>query len=257
MDMDIELGEYKPSDNNNDDVDSRVEVCPGNGSCSNHNTPNATEDSRLLSDAQAAGSNGEHCIVAYNPDDQSGQSVNKPVGNLGRLKKELNEPVCWKLKVWMLILISFLLIILTIFLSIYFCSVYQEDVDDKYNVAEFVVPRFFRGNFTLLNKNLTVDAQSQPTDLLLILKQNLTHIYTSSHALARYFALATVNPLRNSKSSVEYELKFMMPEEHKQIVLYTLSKEMVHHVLLQELFDQDTGDPLYIEPSSLTMEVGS
>ncbi|KAB5550464.1 hypothetical protein PHYPO_G00054030 [Pangasianodon hypophthalmus] len=255
--MDIELDELKPSVNNNDEVDPGVEVHPGNGSCSNHNTPSATEASRLLSDAQAAGSNGEHCTVADIPDDPSGQSLNKPVGKLGRLKKELNEPVCWNLKVWMLILISFLLIILTILLSIYFCSVYQEDVDDKYNVAEFVVPRFFHGNFTLLNKNLALDAQSQPTDPLLILQQNLTHIYTSSHALGRYFVNATVNPLRNSKSSVEYELKFMMPEEHKQLILYTLSKEMVYHVLLQELFDQDTGDPLYIEPSSLTMEVGS
>lgn len=39
-------------------------------------------------------------------------------------------------------------------------TVYKEDVDDKYNVAEFVVPRYFRGNLTLL-KNVTLDAQSQ------------------------------------------------------------------------------------------------
>lgn len=58
----------------------------------------------------------------------------------------------------------------------------------------------------------------------------------------------------NNNSSVEYDLKFMMPEEHQQIIGYTLSKEMVYHVLLQQLFDQDTGDPLYIEPNSLTME---
>lgn len=46
----------------------------------------------------------------------------------------------------------------------------------------------------------------------------------------------------------------MMPEEHKQLILYTLSKEVVYHVLLQQLFDEDTGDTLYIEPSSLTVE---
>lgn len=45
-----------------------------------------------------------------------------------------------------------------------------------------------------------------------------------------------------------------MPEEHKQIIRYTLSKEMVYHVLLQQLYDQDAGDSLYIEPTSLTME---
>lgn len=39
-------------------------------------------------------------------------------------------------------------------------TVYKEDVDDKYNVAEFVVPRYFSGNLTLL-KNVTLDAQSQ------------------------------------------------------------------------------------------------
>lgn len=46
----------------------------------------------------------------------------------------------------------------------------------------------------------------------------------------------------------------MMPEEHKQIQTYILSKEVVYSVLLQQLSDQDIGDPLYIEPSSLTME---
>lgn len=34
-------------------------------------------------------------------------------------------------------------------------------MDDKYSVTEFVVPRFFNGNFTLLNKNVTLDEQSQ------------------------------------------------------------------------------------------------
>lgn len=45
-----------------------------------------------------------------------------------------------------------------------------------------------------------------------------------------------------------------MPEEHGQLTNYTLSKEMVFNVLLQELYDQEPDDPLYIEPTSLTME---
>ncbi|XP_017346950.1 uncharacterized protein LOC108278243 isoform X2 [Ictalurus punctatus] len=224
--MSVELYELKLPINNNDEVERMTEPYPGNGSCSNHNIPNATEESQLLSDIQP--------------------------GTLNRLKTELNESVCRNLKVWMLLLIGFSLIILVIFLPIYFCAVNQEDMDDKYSVTEFVVPRFFNGNFTLLNKNVTLDEQSQSN-----LTQMLTHIYRSSYALGRYFSIAKVNALRSSSSSVEYKLTFKMPEEHKQIIRYTLSKEMVYHVLLQQLYDQDAGDSLYIEPTSLTMEVGS
>ncbi|KAK2831519.1 hypothetical protein Q7C36_016605 [Tachysurus vachellii] len=249
----MELSVLNQSDNNNDKDESRIEVCPGNGSCSDHNMQNATEDIGLLSDAQGAERNGAHYIVRNLPDDSSGQSSDKPLGNLGRLKNELREPVCWKLKVWMLILIIFTVIILAIFLSIYFCSVPQKDVDDEYNIKEFIIPRFFRGNFTLLNKHLTLDAEAQSE-----LEQKLTHIYTSSYALGRYFSIAQVNPLRNSNFSVEYNLTFMMPTEHQQIIEYTLSKEMVYSVLLQQLSDVDPGlDPLYIDPTSLMMEVGS
>ncbi|KAF4086155.1 hypothetical protein AMELA_G00103380 [Ameiurus melas] len=244
--MSVELSELGRSVKNNDVVEIMNEPCPGNGSCSNHNTPNDTEDSKLLSGIQVLESNGAHHIV----DDVSGQRPNTP-GTLDQLKEELNETVCWNLKVWMLVLISISLIILVIFLPIYFCAVNKEDVDDKYNVSAFVVPRLFNGNFTLLNKNVMLDEQSQSS-----LTQLLTHIYTSSSALGRYFSVAMINRLRNSSSSVGYELTFNMPEEHKQILQYTLSKEMVYGVLLQQLYDQDAGDPLYIEPTSLTMEVG-
>ncbi|XP_060800140.1 TPA-induced transmembrane protein isoform X1 [Neoarius graeffei] len=243
--MAMELQDLTPTpDTNNQEDEARVEVCPGNGTCSNHSSPNSTEDSHLLPGTRAE-SNGAHSTVRI-PDDPD-----EPEGTLGRLKRELNEPACWKLKVWMLILIVFIVLVLVIFLSLYLCSVYKEDVDDKYNVAEFVVPRYFRGNLTLL-KNVTLDAQSQSS-----LQQKLTHIYTSSFALGRYFSLARVKPKRNSNSSAEYELEFKIPKEHEQLIRYTLSKELVYSVLLQQLFDQDTGDPLYIEPSSLTMEVGS
>ncbi|KAK3531292.1 hypothetical protein QTP70_016264 [Hemibagrus guttatus] len=216
--MDVELTVFKQSDNNNDENDRIVENTESNG-------------------AQGAFGNLS-----------AGSSSDKPLGNLGRLKKELNESVCWKLKVWMLILIIFTVIILVIFLSIYLCSAHRMDVDDEYNVEEFVVPRLFTGDFTLLN--LTLDAELQSN-----LTQKLTHIYTSSFALGRYFKHAAVNPQRNNSSSFEYELKFMMPEEHQEIIRYTLSKEMVYNVLQQQLLDEEPGDPLYIEPSSLTMEV--
>ncbi|KAF7700156.1 uncharacterized protein LOC124395044 [Silurus meridionalis] len=245
--MEIELNDFKQS-NNNDEDERRVDSSPGNGSCPN--TQNATEGVPLLYNLQDGGQNGAHVIVPDMPDNPLAE--NTPVGTLSRLKKELQEEACWKVRVWMLILIILILIILVIFFSVYFCSVYQEDVDDKYNVADFVVPLFFRGHFTLLNKNLTLDTQSQS-----ILKQKLTHIYNSSYALGRYFSLATVNALRDSSSPVEYELKFMMPEEHKLLKEFTLSKEMVYNVLLQQIYDQDINEPLRIVPTSLTMEVGS
>lgn len=46
--------------------------------------------------------------------------------------------------------------------------VHREDVDDKYDKADFVLQRCFRGNFTLGNYTLTQDAQS---DSLFILKK--------------------------------------------------------------------------------------
>lgn len=50
--------------------------------------------------------------------------------------------------------------------------VYQEDVDEKYNKEEFVEPRFFKGNFTLLSKNLTLDERS-----LSLLRENVSFLY--------------------------------------------------------------------------------
>ncbi|XP_053363970.1 TPA-induced transmembrane protein [Clarias gariepinus] len=242
--MDMELHDIKQSDNNNELEERRDGVCPENGSCSNHNTPG--EHSHLLSESPVADGNGEHCIVGNIPEHQPGQSPDKPVGNLGRLKRELNEQACWKLKVWMLLLITLILIIFVIFFSVYFCTVPGEDVDEKYDRAEFVVPRLFSGNLstTLVNETFILHAQ-----------QKLSNIYTSSYALGRYFSQATVKEM--SSSSVLYNLTFLMPEEHGQLTNYTLSKEMVFNVLLQELYDQEPDDPLYIEPTSLTMEVVS
>ncbi|TSN57757.1 Guanylyl cyclase-activating protein 1 [Bagarius yarrelli] len=239
---DLELRDLTESDNNNKRI--RDEVGAENGAFSNHNPPHANEDTSLLPNTQAAETNGANWDSGNIPDDPSGQSFHKSQGNFARLKNELNEPVCWKLKVWMLVLIIFIIIILAIFLSIYFCTVPQKDVDDKYNLEDFVIPRIFRGNFTLLNLNLTQ----------FDLKEKLTQIYTSSNALGRYFNNATVNPLKNSSSGVEYELKFLMPKEHSELIRYTLSKEMVYSVLLQQLYDEEPEEPLYIEPSSLTME---
>lgn len=53
--------------------------------------------------------------------------------------------------------------------------VHREDVDDKYDEADFVLQRCFRGNFTLGNYALTQDAQSLSTDSLFIFKEKVSY----------------------------------------------------------------------------------
>lgn len=63
------------------------------------------------------------------------------------------------------------------------------------------------------------------------------------------------NPLfRYRDTTAQFKLQFMMPLDHEELVRYTLSLKMVKNVLLQHLYDQDTGEPLYIIPTSLRME---
>lgn len=45
-----------------------------------------------------------------------------------------------------------------------------------------------------------------------------------------------------------------MPLENDELIRYTLSLKMVKNVLLQHLYDRDTGDSFYIKPTSLHME---
>ncbi|XP_017552285.1 TPA-induced transmembrane protein [Pygocentrus nattereri] len=240
------------SDNNNvENGEMYEEVSPGNGTCSSHHASDITEGRPLLTSAQVAENNGDHCSVRCPTLPETKPRV------LERLKKELNETVVWKIKVWMAILIAFVFIVSVILLFLFLCSDHQEDVDDQYDASSFVVPLFFRGSFTLANQSFVQDSTPQPNlddGLPKNLQQKLTDIYKSSHALERYFSLATINTLRNA--SVQYQLQFKMPLEHEQLTHYTLSREVVYHVLLQHLLDQDTENSLYIEPSSLNMEVG-
>jgi len=59
---------------------------------------------------------------------------------------------------------------------------------------------------------------------------------------------------RHRDTTAQFTLQFMMPLDHEELVRYTLSLKMVKNVLLQHLYDQDTGDPFYIIPASLSME---
>lgn len=234
-------------DNNNVESEDVNEVNRGNG---NHLVSDTEEQQRLLSSQQGAESNGGHISVdVEQATTQSGAQVQK-LNVLKRLKNDLNEPVFGKVKVWMAILVLLVFIISFIFLLLFLCSGHKDDADDQYDRSSFVTPLHFNGSFRLANSSFVQDLLSQTDrnyELFKDLNQKLTNIYTSSPALERYFFRANVETMR-------YSLVFKIPEEDKQLARYTLSREVVYYVLLQNLLDQDTEDQLYIEPSSLSLE---
>lgn len=244
--------EGDPDNNNVENEDEDREVNQGNG---NHLAPDTVQP--LLSSSQSTESNGGHITVEVDSTESSGASKKKPKV-LKNLKKELNEPVFWKIKLWMAILFVLVSIISFILLILFLCSGQKDDADDKYDPSSFVVPLYFTGTFSLANYSHVQDPVSQAeldNKMIINLDQKLTHIYESSPALERYFSLAKIETIRHKDATVEFKLKFNMPEENKQLKRYTLSREMVYGVLLQNLFDQDTEDQPYIVPSSLSMEM--
>lgn len=239
-------------DNNNVSSDQTIEVIPGNGACSGPDSSERNEVSPLLSTRQVAENNGEQRLQVDEGVDTDSLSQPKWRRELRRVKRELNEVVVWKLKLWTVILIVFITIALVIGISIIVCAVGHDDEDEKYDKSSFVVPRFFKGNFTLDAKSFHSDTQDEET--IIELTQQLTGVYNSSPALERYFSSVTINNLQNTTG--QFKLKFMMPLEHDELIRYTLSLKMVKNVLLQHLYDRDTGDSFYIKPTSLHMEAG-
>ncbi|XP_062872891.1 TPA-induced transmembrane protein isoform X2 [Trichomycterus rosablanca] len=243
----LELDTLNPVlDNNNDGGDRKDGASAGN--CSNHKTRSASEQTPFIQ-VQVPESNGEHHNRSHS--DTSARRNNTTRRTCDTIKNKLNEPV-GKLRLWMIILLILALIALIILISVLVCRVPRVDVDEQYNVEEFGVLRLFRGNFTLKNFNLTPDPHSNSSDLLSHLQQKLSNIYRSSYALERYFSAVKIQPARTDSTTVEYELTFRMPEEHTQLVRFTLSREVVYHVFLQNLVDQDTEDAFYI--TSLHMD---
>ncbi|XP_077063864.1 TPA-induced transmembrane protein isoform X2 [Siphateles boraxobius] len=248
MSDELELKPFKSGcDNNNDPGDQGIEVIPGNGSVPNNVE---SEVSNLLSTTQAAENNRrQHEVeVEVDVDTDSETETSKWRRELQSLKTDLNELVVWKLKLWMVILIVFLAIALVIGISVILCEVSDDDGDENYDKSSFVVKRFFRGNFTVDNSSFTSDQE------ILQLEEQLTGVYSSSPALERYFSNVTINHLQDT--TAQFKLQFMMPSDQEELVRYTLSLKMVKNVLLQHLYDQDSGDPFYIIPTSLRMEVG-
>ncbi|XP_072547908.1 TPA-induced transmembrane protein isoform X2 [Salminus brasiliensis] len=236
------------SENNNVEIEEGNEVNPGNGS---HLGTGAPEHSPLLQSAQGAESNGGQVAVRVESDGAPKKKV------LQGLKEELNEKVFGKIRLWMALLLAFVFIVSIILFILFLCSGQQKDADDNYDASLYVLPLLFNGSFRLANYSFAQDPVSEPSrdnDLFIKLEQKLTDVYKSSHVLERYFSLAKIHTVSHSKAIVQYELVFKMPEEHEQLKHYVLSREIVYSVLVQQLLDQDTEDPLYIESSSVSMQ---
>ncbi|XP_018924857.2 uncharacterized protein LOC109051828 isoform X2 [Cyprinus carpio] len=179
--------------NNNVSSDQTNEVIPGNGACSDHLRSERNEVSPLLSTPQVTEKNREQHLHVDGGVDTDSPTQPKCQRELRRVKRELNEVVVWKLKLWTLLLIIFLAIALVIGISIIVCSAVHDDKDEKYDKSSFVVARFFRGNFTLDANSFTSNSQDEET--MTELKQQLIEVYSSSPALERYFYNVTINNL--------------------------------------------------------------
>ncbi|XP_051719885.1 TPA-induced transmembrane protein isoform X2 [Ctenopharyngodon idella] len=240
-------------DNNNVSGGQTIELIPGNGACTYHVGSGTDEVSHLLSTPQVTENNREqHSVDGVDVENDSSTETSKWRRELQSLKTELNEVVVWKLKLWVVILLIFLVITLIIGISFILCAVIDDDGDENYDKSSFVVVHFFKGKFTLDNSSTSYSLDQET--LLEQLEQKLTGVYSSSPALERYFSNVTINHLQDT--TAQFKIKFMMPSEHEELLRYTLSLKMVKNVLLQHLYDQDTEDPLYIIPTSLSMVVG-
>ncbi|KAJ8368610.1 hypothetical protein SKAU_G00086380 [Synaphobranchus kaupii] len=273
MNGDIELVRFRtetdePSDNNNSQSEQAVrqQITAGCEDQSFHNKDEATEESHLLS-ADQSNSNSTQChsdttcrmeqLISdtVSSDDETGRKG---------LCMYLNRKVVWRLRLWMLIALGLLLLaILVLALALILYSVLYVDEDDIFDGKSFVVPLFYSGSLRLVNQNFTEDllspTSSQSQALSGLLEQKLSNVYSSSPALGRYFSSAGFYAFRNGSVTAYYWLKFLMPQEHKQLLHYTLSREMVYNVLRQYLYDVEADvDPLhYLDPAAIYMEVGN
>ncbi|KAG5837454.1 hypothetical protein ANANG_G00239420 [Anguilla anguilla] len=174
---------------------------------------------------------------------------------LGRL----NRKVVWRLRLWMIIALILLVVaILAIVLGLVLWEVLYEDEDDKFDRKSFVVPLFYNGSLRLVSQDVPEDLLTSNQSRALIEKE-LYSLYNSSPALGRYFSGVGLTTVRNGSVTANYWLKFLMPQEHKQLLRYTLSREMVYNVLRQHLYDQEpgAGPLLYIDPAAIHMEGGN
>ncbi|XP_056139831.1 TPA-induced transmembrane protein homolog isoform X3 [Lampris incognitus] len=219
---------------------------------------NGSDEAARFYPEQVTAENG--VVNNGSPDAAERQSLLQKEVSVGRrIKKELNEKVFWKVRLWMVVVAIFLIILAVIFISLALCSVIHEDVDEKYDQSSFKVPRSFNGSFLLPNRNVTSELYSPSSNrsqmLAAELREKLSDLYRASPALGRYFSDAEIYPFRNGSATAHFRLKFLMPAEHGQLEKFTLSREVVYNVFRQFLYDHETDEQglTYIDPTSLSM----
>ncbi|TDH14677.1 hypothetical protein EPR50_G00023190 [Perca flavescens] len=228
-----------------------------------HRNPDTTERQGLLP-AQTPSCNGETVDHAAGAQNKLGNTYTpQKNSSVDRIKRELNEVVYRKVKLWMVILFIFLLIVAVIIISLYLCSVIYEDEDENFDRSLFTVPRSFNGSFQLPNlvftEELSTHSSNESQTLAAHLQEKLAGLYRSSPALGRYFSEAEISAFRNGSFIADYQLTFVMPEDQQdQLRNVTLSREMVYNVFRQFLYDQEQPDEsgqMYIDPVSLKMSL--
>lgn len=260
--VDIELQTIKTNGNDGAAYLSNERVTASNGDGAAYRHPDASERDGLLS-GQIDGCNGGVAPSAHTAEaqrDLEHRFTPQEESAVCRVKRELNEVVFWKVRLWMIIISIFVLILAVILISMAVCSVIHEDKDDNFDRSMFKVPQHFHGSFQLPNQvfteELLIRSSNESQALAADLQEKLADLYTSSPALGRYFSRAEIREFRNGSVIADYQLTFLMPEEqHYQLRNITLSREMVYNVFRQFLYDQepDESGQMYIDPVSLSM----
>ncbi|KAG7267065.1 hypothetical protein CRUP_033510 [Coryphaenoides rupestris] len=198
-------------------------------------------------------------VVTVSPDVSAESHKQRVLGAVNRLLTGLDEEVCWRCKVWMVIIAIILFIAAVIFTSVALCSVLREDVDDTFDRSSYEIPRNFNGTFRLANQSgeLFSASSNQSQDLASQLRQKLWGVYSDSPALGRYFFGAEINDFRNDSLEAAFSLSFLLPRQDvERLQAFTLSRELVYNVLRQFLYDEESQPPvaLQIDPASLRMD---
>ncbi|TNN01156.1 hypothetical protein fugu_010538 [Takifugu bimaculatus] len=248
--MDVELQDIGTADGNGGTHFSGDRGPTSNGEDVTVSLPDASEGDGLLSTLTTP-QNGGPASQTSTPQEET---------SVCRIKRELNEVVFWKVRLWMIIIFIFVLIIAVILVALAVCAAIHEDEDEKFDPSLFKLPLYHNGRFELPNQVFTDDLFNMSSNksqfLAASLQEKVAGVYTSSPALGRYFSHASINAFRNGSVVADYHLKFLIPEEEKDWLRnFTLSREMVFNVFRQFLYDQeaDPAQPLYIAPDSLRM----
>ncbi|XP_029302446.1 TPA-induced transmembrane protein homolog isoform X2 [Cottoperca gobio] len=225
-------------------------------------TINGTDGAAYVSEEQVTAGNGDG--VAYKiPDATERDGLLSVQGSaVSRIKRELNEVVFSRVRLWMIIIAIFFLIFVVIIISLLLCSAIHEDPDDSFDSSLFKVPQYFNGSFQLPDLVFTEElfnlSSNESQVLAGDLQEKLVDLYRSSPALGRYFSKAEIYAFRNGSVIADYQLTFLMPEEQlDHLRNLTLSREMVYNVFRQFLYDQepDESGKIYIDPVSLNMHL--